>query len=59
MITILQKEGILPVCPHCKNELAEVWYNELRGNFGRRYVYFCPQCRSVLGVSHRKGFWMG
>ena len=26
---------------------------------GKRYVYFCPNCKSVLGVSHRKGFWMG
>jgi hypothetical protein len=31
----------------------------LRGFLGRRYLYFCPHCRKVLGVSHRKGFWMG
>jgi len=32
---------------------------ELRGVLGRRYVYFCSHCRKVLGLSHRKGFWMG
>jgi hypothetical protein len=32
---------------------------EISGVFGKRYVYFCPKCRKVLGVSHRKGFWMG
>jgi hypothetical protein len=27
--------------------------------FGKRYIYSCPSCNNVLGVSHRKGFWMG
>ena len=31
----------------------------LNSLFGKRYIYFCPECRKVLGVSHRKGFWMG
>jgi hypothetical protein len=26
---------------------------------GKRFVYFCGTCRKVLGISHRKGFWMG
>jgi len=25
---------------------------------GVRYIYFCTECRKVLGVSQRKGFWM-
>jgi len=32
---------------------------ELESMLGKRYIYFCPNCRKVLGVSHRKGFWMG
>jgi len=50
----------LPRCPHCKKDIEAVSYSELRGGFfGKRYIYFCPSCLSTLGVSHRKGFWMG
>ncbi len=52
-------EDIEPVCPHCEAAISEVWYRELASQLGKRYVYFCAGCRKVLGVSHRKGFWMG
>ena len=26
---------------------------------GRILAQRCPSCRKVLGLSHRKGFWMG
>jgi hypothetical protein len=54
-----QKEDITPTCPHCSKPLRELWYRQLKALWGRRYVYFCSSCRNVLGVSHRKGFWMG
>jgi uncharacterized protein with PIN domain len=53
------REDVRPICPHCSAELQTIWTQELRGFMGRRYVYFCPECRKVLGVSHRKGFFMG
>lgn len=53
------REDVLPVCPHCEKDLGEIWFRELPGFAGRRYVYFCSDCRKVLGVSHRKGFFMG
>lgn len=59
MIPCVDREGVTPVCPHCGQGLKEVWCRGLSGVFGKRYVYFCPHCRKVLGVSHRKGFWMG
>ena len=59
MIKLEQKEDASPICPHCKDTLRSIWLRELAGMLGKRYIYFCPQCRSVLGVSHRKGFWMG
>ena len=59
MLTLESKEDVQPVCPHCDSELRTIWMRELQGVLGRRYVYFCPQCRKVLGMSHRKGFWMG
>lgn len=59
MIEVRRKDDVPPICPHCSDAVAELWFQELRGTFGRRYIYFCSRCRKVLGVSHRKGFWMG
>jgi len=59
MINLESREDIQPICPHCSKELNTVWMCLLRGILGKRYIYFCPNCRKVLGVSHRKGFWMG
>ena len=59
MIQAEEHNEILPVCPHCKKEILRVFFQELFTTFGKRYIYFCSECRSVLGISHRKGFWMG
>lgn len=59
MIELKQQNDIDPLCPHCSEALREVWFRELRGFLGRRYVYFCAACRKALGVSHRKGLFMG
>ncbi len=59
MITITQKEDVRPVCPHCKKEIDTIWFRDMKGDLGRRCVYFCPFCRSVLGISHRKGLTFG
>jgi len=59
MIEARQNEDVEPLCGHCGQSLREVWFRELRGLLGRRYIYFCNHCHKVLGVSHRKGFWMG
>ena len=59
-LNLRQETEVLPKCPHCKKDINEVAYNELRGGaFGKRYIYFCPSCSNTLGVSHRKGFCMG
>jgi glutaredoxin len=58
-VKIEQKQDINPICPHCQQQLDLMWSRELEGLLGKRYVYFCPHCRKVLGVTHRKGFWMG
>ena len=59
MLNLERKDDVDPICPYCEKVLRTIWIRELRGFFGRRYVYFCSHCRKVLGVSHRKGFWMG
>lgn len=51
--------SVAPRCPHCNTDVRTIWYRKIRGTLGQRYVYFCSSCRAVLGVSHRKGFWMG
>lgn len=59
MARLESKDDVTPVCPHCSDELDTIWMQELHGFLGRRYIYLCPRCRKVLGVSHRKGFFMG
>jgi len=59
LIELKEKNDAVPLCPHCSEALEELWFRELRSYLGRRYVYFCSKCRRILGVSHRKGFFMG
>ena len=59
MIRLVDKNDVDPICPHCQVPIQEIWFRELRGFLGRRYIYFCGACRKVLGVSHRKGLFMG
>lgn len=59
MIGLKSQYEVQPICPHCSQELSMLWMQELKGFLGKRYAYFCPHCRKVLGVSHRKGFFMG
>ena len=58
-IALEERNEVTPICPHCSAALNVVWFRELQGFLGRRYIYFCPHCSKVLGVSHRKGFFMG
>jgi hypothetical protein len=59
MIMFEQKEEVKPVCPYCKKEINVVWFRVLKGDLGKRCLYFCPECKAVLGVSHRKGLTLG
>ena len=59
MIELEERNDAMPICPHCSEDLNRLWVREIRAWLGRRFIYFCPSCRKTLGVSHRKGFWMG
>ncbi len=48
-----------PICPHCSMETKKIFMREIKSRLGRRYLYYCSECLKVLGISHRKGFWMG
>lgn len=59
MIRITETEKENPKCPHCKKMITEILSSKIESSFGVRFIYFCSSCKKVLGVSHRKGFWMG
>lgn len=48
-----------PLCPHCSKKIEKIYMREIKSYLGRRYLYYCAECLKVLGISHRKGFWMG
>ena len=59
MIVIKENSPEPPVCPHCEKEVTTIHSQKLKSQLGVRFVYYCGECKKVLGVSHRKGFWMG
>ena len=59
MLELNENNHVDPLCPHCEQQLRAVNFQEIKSMLGKRFIYFCPSCRKVLGVSHRKGFWMG
>lgn len=59
MISIKETNTETPVCPHCEKEVRNILSRKIESTFGVKFIYFCESCKKVLGVSHRKGFWMG
>jgi len=59
MIEVQERNDITPICPHCSQKIEKLLFQPLVGFLGKRYIYFCEKCQKVLGISHRKGFWMG
>ena len=59
MTNIIETETEQPICPYCEKGLASILARKISSTFGVRFVYFCSKCKKVLGISHRKGFWMG
>ncbi len=59
LATYIPAKGVTPLCPHCEHEIEGVYQQELDEGLGKANLWFCMTCRKSLGVSHRKGFWMG
>ena len=57
--TYIPGADVAPVCPHCENKIEGVYQQPLDESLGKAFMWFCTNCRKVLGISHRKGFWMG
>ena len=49
--TVVRREDLDPICPHCEAEVPEIYVRRPKGSFGigRGFVFFCPHCRKVLG----------
>lgn len=58
-VKIQEEHPSEPLCPHCGKEIRELAARRVQSTLGVRFLYYCAECRKVLGVSHRKGFWMG
>lgn len=58
-IRINENSAADPICPHCEKPIRTLQTRRVQSPLGVRFIYFCEHCRKVLGVSHRKGFWMG
>jgi len=59
MVVFEERRDLVPKCPHCKKEIKQVAYREFKGDLGKRCLYFCAECRTCLGFSHRKGLTFG
>ena len=58
-ITVNEDDSKDPICPHCSAQVSSISVRKIESVLGVRYLYYCSRCSKVLGVSHRKGFWMG
>ena len=58
-IRVREHTSAEPICPHCGKEIQEIAARRVESTLGVRFIYFCASCHKVLGLSHRKGFWMG
>ena len=59
MIEIIETESEIPKCAHCEKEIKQLYAKKVKSTFGVRFIYFCRNCKKTLGLTQRKGFWMG
>lgn len=55
---LVDRPDLVPLCPHCDAELHEVYRHGAGVALaqGRTLVYFCPECRKVLGFAQGRVF---
>lgn len=64
-VRIGEDPNLVPHCPYCNDAVTNIRARRMPAagrpllRFGTRYLYACPRCNKLLGISHRKGFWMG
>lgn len=45
-----------PRCPHCKEELDEIWKRSKGWFIEQHTIYFCPHCLGVLSIGYNRGY---
>lgn len=55
----MMPDGQQPVCPKCDEPTEGLMSVRIQSDMGKANVWCCPRCHAILGVTHRKGFWMG
>lgn len=48
-----------PICPACNRDIDGLMSRSIKSDGGRGYVWVCPRCYTILGVSHRSGYILG
>jgi uncharacterized protein with PIN domain len=63
-ITLEIKDDLSPLCPHCSVEITKLYAKKVQTPEGGgkiipyyRHIYFCPNCKKTLGISHTKGIF--
>lgn len=54
--SVVKRDDLLPLCPHCDQQLPEVYVRTKGLGFieGRNIVFFCPHCSKVLGFGQSR-----
>ncbi len=54
--TTVKRDDLVPQCPHCEKELAEVYMRSKGLGYieARDVLYFCPHCSKVLGFGQSR-----
>ncbi len=54
--TTVKRDDLVPICPHCGNEITEVYMRTKGSGFveGKNVLYFCPHCMKVLGFGQSR-----
>ena len=54
--SVVKRDDLAPLCPHCEKELTEVYVESKGVPFvtGQNNVFFCPHCRKVLGFGQSR-----
>ncbi len=54
--SVVKRDDLVPLCPHCGGELAQVYMKTKGTGFveGRNVIYFCPHCLKALGFGQSR-----
>ncbi len=54
MKVVSQEADYDPLCPHCGKKIGEVHWRKIQAFTQTEYLFICPSCRKILGVTGAK-----